>query len=99
LAFIKIEEVVLEMRETWNGIPRENVPWYPVIDLEKCQGCGVCVEFCSHGTYEMDEATGKPVVINPYHCVVGCSGCKPECPMGAISFPPLSILKEFIDKE
>lgn len=89
----------MTMSEKWNGIPREKVPWYPTIDQEKCQGCSVCVDFCSHGTYEMDTTISKPVVKNPYNCVVGCSGCKPECPAEAISFPPLSILKDFVDKK
>ena len=87
------------MSETWNGIPREDIPWFPTIDPDKCQSCGVCVVFCSHGTYEMDAVSGKPVVRNPFHCVVGCSGCQPECLVGAISFPPLSILKEFLDQK
>ena len=86
------------MSEKWNGIPREEVPWYPTIDPEKCLSCGVCVNFCSHSTYEMDRATGQPVVKNPNNCVVGCSGCKPECPAGAISFPPLTILGELLKK-
>jgi ferredoxin len=31
------------MSEKWNGIPREEVPWYPTIDPEKCTSCGICV--------------------------------------------------------
>jgi NAD-dependent dihydropyrimidine dehydrogenase PreA subunit len=89
----------LKMSEKWNGIPREEIPWYPAIDQEKCLGCGACVDFCSHGTYEMNHDTGKPIVKNPYHCVVGCSGCKLQCPAEAISFPPLTILNQFIEKK
>jgi NAD-dependent dihydropyrimidine dehydrogenase PreA subunit len=85
------------MSEKWNGIPREGISWYPTIDFEKCLSCGECVDFCSHHTYEKDATTGRPVVKSPYNCVVGCSGCKPECPAEAISFPPLTILSEFID--
>lgn len=79
-------------------LPREQIPWYPTIDEEKCTGCGVCVEFCAHGTHELDEAKGKARVANPYHCVVGCTGCESQCPAGAISFPPLSILKDLVEK-
>lgn len=85
------------MSETWNGIPREEIPWHPTIDGDKCQGCGVCLDFCSHGTYEFDPNTGKPMVKNPSNCVVGCSGCQPECPAGAITFPPLTILQKYLD--
>jgi NAD-dependent dihydropyrimidine dehydrogenase PreA subunit len=83
---------------TWNGIPRNEVPWYPTIDHDKCTECGTCVAFCSHGTYERDE-NNHPMVKNPFNCVVGCSGCLPQCPVGAISFPPLSILQDFIPKK
>lgn len=75
--------------------PREEIPWYPTVNKEKCTGCRTCVNFCSHGTYEWDEEKNIPVVANPYNCVVGCSGCRPQCPAGAIGFPPLSILKKF----
>ncbi|MGE5582199.1 MAG: ferredoxin family protein [Bacillota bacterium] len=68
------------------------------MDRKKCQGCDICIDFCPNGTYEMDGATGKPAVKNPYNCVIGCSGCKPECPSGAFSFPPLSILKDLPDQ-
>lgn len=85
--------------QRWNGIPRNEVPWYPRIDPEKCRNCGVCVEFCSHGAYERDPVSGKPVVKNPFNCVVGCSGCKPQCPVGAIEFPPLTILGELLEQK
>lgn len=76
--------------------PREKIPWYPKINEEKCTGCKTCVEFCSHGTYEWNEEKGKPIVANPYNCVVGCSNCRMKCPVEAIEFPPLSILKQFM---
>ncbi|MGE5571484.1 MAG: 4Fe-4S binding protein [Clostridia bacterium] len=76
-------------------VPREQIPCYPTVDFEKCTGCRTCFEFCSHGTYGWDEAAGRPVVRNPFNCVAGCSGCAPQCPNGAITFPPLSILKEY----
>ncbi len=76
--------------------PREEIPWYPEIDYDKCTSCGTCVDFCSHDTYDWD-GEGRPVVANPYNCVVGCSGCRTQCPVEAIGFPPLSILKKFQD--
>ena len=75
--------------ETYKGIPRSKIPWYPTIDYEKCISCGNCVEYCTLGAYEWEEEDGKkrPVVKNPYNCVVLCAGCQPECPVGAISHP------------
>ncbi|NPV70227.1 MAG: ferredoxin family protein [Firmicutes bacterium] len=37
----------------------------------------------------------KLVVANPHNCVVGCSNCAPRCPVEAITFPPLSVLKQY----
>ena len=75
--------------------PRREIPWYPTVDLEKCTGCGVCYDFCPHGTYGWDDERDQPEVTNPYNCVVGCSNCRPQCPVEAIEFPPLSMLRQF----
>jgi len=45
--------------ETWHGIPRNKIPWYPTIDYEKCFGCGKCVEYCKLRTYVSEEKDGK----------------------------------------
>jgi len=45
--------------ETWHGIPRNKIPWYPTIDYEKCISCGKCVDYCTLGTYEFEEKDGK----------------------------------------
>jgi NAD-dependent dihydropyrimidine dehydrogenase PreA subunit len=78
---------------TWKGVPREQIPWYPSVDEAKCTGCRKCYEFCSHKVYAWDEALDKAVVAQPLQCVVGCSNCSHQCEQGAISFPPLTILK------
>lgn len=67
------------------GIPREDIPWHPTIDPEKCTGCGICTEFCPNNVFELVEKT--MTVKNPMNCVVGCDKCGPECPVSAISFP------------
>jgi len=81
---------------SWEGTPRENIPWHPVVDETKCAGCKACIEFCSHGVYAWDEQADRPVVAEPCHCVVGCSSCMNQCAAEAISFPPLSVLKPFL---
>lgn len=78
--------------ETYRGVPRENIPWYPTVYEEKCDGCKKCFEMCPQKVYFWDEKISKPKVINPFACVVGCSGCAETCKLKAISFPPLSIL-------
>jgi len=80
---------------TWQGIPREEIPWYPTVDLKKCIGCKECFNFCSHKVYDWDEEKNKTKVDQPYYCVVGCSTCSGLCNVNAITFPPLTILKDF----
>lgn len=79
--------------KTWRGIPREEIPWFPRIMEELCDGCKVCLEFCSFGVYEYDEKTNKVIVANPFNCEVGCSICAAKCKPKAIIFPPLSSLE------
>jgi len=76
----------------YKGVPRENIPWYPTVYEERCDGCKKCYEMCPQKVYSWDEKINKPKVINPFACVVGCSGCAEVCKLKAISFPPLSIL-------
>ena len=73
--------------KTWRGIPREEIPWYPTIDPDRCTGCRTCVDFCPNDVLEFDEAVGKTIVKNPFNCVVECSTCGKLCPEGAIHFP------------
>ena len=72
--------------ETWHGIPRSEIPWYPTIDYEKCVSCGKCVDYCKLGTFEFEEKNGekRTVAKNPNNCVVLCTGCDEICPTGAI---------------
>ncbi len=80
---------------TWQGIPREEVPWFPTIMEELCDGCRICLDFCPFGVYEYDDKTNKVKVANPYYCEVGCSICAVKCEPKAILFPPLRILESF----
>ena len=81
-----------EVEESYQGIPREEVPWFPRIDKSRCEGCSSCVEFCSQKVFEFFD--GKSQVVRPYNCLVGKSSCKVFCPDNAISFPTRVALKE-----
>ena len=79
--------------EEFGNIPRERIEWYPRIDQDLCTQCAVCVEFCHRGVF----APGDNVeVVEPYSCVVGCTGCESQCPAGAIFFPSLAELREML---
>lgn len=83
--------------ETWHGIPRNKIPWYPTIDYEKCVTCGKCVEYCHMKVFETQEDEGKQktIVSTPNGCVVTCTGCDTICPTRAIKHPSK---KEFLTK-
>jgi len=59
--------------------------WYPVIDQEKCNQCGICVNMCGNGVYDKQKAP-VPCIVNPIKCVHGCHGCGNRCPNGAITY-------------
>jgi NAD-dependent dihydropyrimidine dehydrogenase PreA subunit len=75
------------MTETFMGVPREKIPWAPVIDYKKCDFCMDCDEFCPHRVFERREEGPKLVVAGPSNCVVFCRACAKICGPDAISFP------------
>lgn len=80
-----------------NKVPREEIPWYLIIDADKCTACGKCASFCHNQVYAIEE-TGTVAVVNPFGCTVGCSYCSTDvCPEGAISFPTLEELRLFME--
>ena len=80
---------------TWHGVPREEIPWFPTILKDLCDGCVACIKFCPYGVFESDESMKKARVAYPFNCVVGCSMCMTKCKPKAIVFPPLKILETF----
>ncbi len=50
-----------------------------VVDLEKCAGCGICVDVCPAGAIEVNQQA----VVNDEACT-GCAACVSECPNEAI---------------
>ncbi len=55
---------------------------HPVIDAEKCKGCGKCLRNCP-----MEAISGtvkKPHTIDPEKCI-NCGACVGNCPFGAIT--------------
>jgi len=53
------------------------------IDLNKCNGDGICVDTCPVNVYELDEKAGKAKVINLDECIE-CLACQENCPEEAI---------------
>ena len=52
------------------------------IDVEKCTGCGLCVDACHEGALQLVD--GKARLMSESYCD-GLGNCLPECPAGAIT--------------
>jgi len=56
----------------------------PVIDHDRCTGCGWCVQQCP--TQAVDLIARKAVIVRPSDCTF-CDVCEQACPVGAIGRP------------
>jgi len=75
--------------ETYMGVPRSKIPWYPTVDYARCNLCEgdpQCLKFCPHGVYAFEEDPKKLAVKNPDNCVVFCRSCRKVCAADALSF-------------
>ncbi len=69
--------------EPGNTVQNETGSWRslkPVVDAEKCTGCGLCWLYCP----EPAITKGKPAIIDYRYCK-GCGICANECPTKAIT--------------
>lgn len=56
----------------------------PIINVEKCQRCGLCVSVCACGALKIVGNSVKAVKVDECHW---CTLCELVCPHGAISCP------------
>ncbi|NTU96191.1 MAG: ferredoxin family protein [Chlorobiaceae bacterium] len=83
--------------------PREEIPWYPTIKPDLCNGCGDCKVLCKPGVFELGEPdpTGihrpKLVVCHPWNCLVLCDRCVPICTSGAIVLPKKEDFEKYVE--
>lgn len=66
--------------------PGSWIPWFPVIDYDRCTNCKQCLSFCLFGVYATDEED-RVTVRQPDHCKTNCPACARVCPNVAIMFP------------
>ena len=58
----------------------EKDPLIAEVDLERCNGCRICVTACPHGAVEIIEGKAR---VDEVVCE-GCGVCEASCPVGAI---------------
>ena len=63
----------------------------PLVDREKCQGCGLCVSVCACGTLVL---AGNKVTIVKVEACQWCTLCEAVCPNGAIRCPFEIVVEE-----
>ncbi|GAF88463.1 unnamed protein product, partial [marine sediment metagenome] len=73
------EQTHLEKQGEW-------IPWFPVIDYQRCQDCMQCLNFCLFGVYSLED-DGRVHVTKPANCKTRCPACARVCPHAAIIFP------------
>lgn len=56
------------------------------IDLDLCDGCGICIDVCPMDVLRLDDR-GKAVIAYGIDCDV-CYLCEDECPQDAIYVDP-----------
>lgn len=61
------------------------IPWFPVIDYDRCGNCKQCLSFCLFGAFELVD--DRVVVAHPANCKTNCPACARICPEAAIIFP------------
>jgi len=89
-----------EEMNSYAGVPRERIAWYPTIDAARCHPdqCQLnCMAWCQKGVYARDDS-GRVVVARPLACTVGDISCSFQCPLDAISFPSKRALREMLQR-
>jgi heterodisulfide reductase subunit A len=61
------------------------------VDVETCQGCGLCVGVCPYSAISLEGDPKKAVIVEA--ACAGCGGCAAECAFGAIQ------MRHFTDEQ
>ena len=79
----KVSQRSTEKMQVANATGAEPATLHPIIDYNKCLGCGTCVTACPEGDV-LGIINDKAFLVNPSHCI-GHGACKAACPQDAIT--------------
>ena len=65
------------------------------LDVNICDGCGICAEDCPMDVFKMNSKTGKAYIANPEDCWE-CRLANRICPIGAIEITPELTQKHYL---
>ncbi len=87
-------------KEDWNKVEKISTNERPIIDHEKCNLCGKCVEICAFDALKKEDVVAQftarskrremnfAITLNPHFCE-GCGACEVICPQKAIKMQPV----------
>ena len=58
------------------------------IDNDKCNGCGLCVNYCPTDVIRLNKETKKAYIAYLEDCMT-CYNCELDCPQNAVKVHPL----------
>lgn len=75
------EELRYYVPKKTDGTPAKFLKAKPVLDVQRCSGCGICAQHCPMGSIDLE--AGRPVFAR---ICIKCQACRRACPQGALYF-------------